>query len=201
MVSISNRPLLFRFLYFGSLILLGALIGAGSALWAVKLHRLPRIQLGAWSFDPTKRMKRDNIYSNAAATRYGILAAAPTEALYIKALVDDNGQRLKGDVDYVIQGKALPTRWWSLNVYGEEGYLIENSINRTGYHSEDVHWEPDATFTIFVGPTPKGGNWIQTNNEKTVEFYLRLYQPETALLNGIDSIKYPSIRAVEVANE
>jgi hypothetical protein len=183
------------------MIMVGILLGVGSALWAVKLHRLPRAQMGAWSFDPTKRMKRDSIYSNAAATRYGILAAAPTEALYLSAKVDDNGQSLRGDVDYVIQGTALPTRWWSLNVYGEEGFLIENSINRTGYHSEDVQWEPDNTFTIYVGPTPKEGNWIQTNHEKSVDFYLRLYQPEASLLKQITSIKYPSIRAVEVASE
>jgi len=66
-------------------------------------------------------------------------------------------------------------RFWTLTLYNTDGELVANSINRSGFTSQEIVRHADGAFEIVVAPRARGGNWLPTGGVERYILLLRLY--------------------------
>lgn len=133
----------------------------------------------------------DYITRASAAWQY-LYVNTPQEAIYYTCNVDGNGQKLNASTqNYTLtfQSGGLPNAryFWSITMYDEEGFLIENEINRYLIKSLDqLVANPDGSITLTIQkakPTENIENWLPAPDGV---FYLvcRNYGPDEATINN-----------------
>ncbi len=114
-------------------------------------------------------------YTRAMLARSGRIPMASAEAIYFRATTDSAGDGLSGKCTYLIHGKALDTRWWTLTLTDENDHLIPNPANRYAFNSVHVLRASDASFNIQLAPSARSGNWIPSGDRRKLTLTLRLY--------------------------
>jgi len=162
--------------------------------------------VNGWSMLPNLKEYFGTTYLDRAAIawRY-IYANNPEEAVYATVWIDEQGQVLDASKHrYVIQfpkGHTPPVdAFWSITMYGTDGYMIENPIKRysIGYRTKSLKREVDGSLTIHVQNESPGSdkesNWLPTPKG---QFYLvlRMYLPKWEVINGRYEI--PPVKQVE----
>lgn len=184
-----------RSLHYLGGVVVGALLGLGSALWAAGLWPATStmafgdIDVGGWRSDFAIGSNAADPYTRARVARHGLLALAKTEAVYFTRTVDDEGLPLREACRYRIGGGPLPARWWSVTLYNADSMLPDNTDNAMSINAEQAgpgRWaatiqprKPD-----LIAPTRPAaiGGWISSRNAGTFDLTLRLYVPDPALL-------------------
>ena len=121
----------------------------------------------------------------------GLGALTPAEAAYPNTMKDSSGDPLNGRNRYRIHyaaGKTPPVdAFWSLTMYDEHGFLIENPINRYAIGDRDpLKFNTDGSLDILIQHEPPGQgeqNWLPAPAE-AFAVTLRLYLPKDDFLNG-----------------
>jgi hypothetical protein len=139
-----------------------------------------------------------NYNFRAAVAKVGLGALPPVEAIYASALVDSKEQTLSGVNQYIIHfpaGKMPPVEaFWSITMYDEDGFLVENVINRYLVGDRDpLKYNEDGSLDIVIQYTPpkkNTENWLPTP-KGMFALTMRLYLPQKNILDG--SWKLPSI--------
>ncbi len=181
-----------QLLCYGSIVAAGCLLGVGSAWWAVRRLRAP-VRNGPWGYNPRLGSPAANAYSRAHAARYAPLALDKSEAIYLIARVDDDGDRLRCDRTYRIEGRDLPARWWSITCYDQTDYLVPNPLDRYSYNMTNVSRDAEGSYRIYLSRSEKPGDWLPIGDGKTFTVVLRLYNPETSVRQHVDSMRLPRI--------
>jgi hypothetical protein len=136
----------------------------------------------------------------ASVNQYGPATHIAQEALYFSAKPE--GQPLSGANKYVLKFSAggLPPvdAFWSLTLYGDNFFLVENPINRysIGDRTAGLVYGADGSLEIQVqnqSPERGNSNWLPAP-VGPYSLVLRTYQPRPALFNG--SYKLPPLRQV-----
>lgn len=179
--------------YWGSILLTAFLLGIASAVWATRQFFSSPLKNGPWFYDPLIGSTAANPYLRATIARVGLLALNQFEALYLIAQQDSEGNPLRGDASYRIEGQILPARWWSITAYGPDCFLIPNNLDRYSYNVSNLQWNPDGSYVIYVSPQPKEGNWIPVDRVKNFDLTLRLYNPAPFILESFSSLLLPQI--------
>lgn len=131
--------------------------------------------------------------ARAGVAMIGLGANLRIDALYMNASADGAGQPLDGGKHYRLRfaaGQAPPIHgFWSVTLYDEQGYLIENPAQRYAVKSGDpLTAEPDGSLVIDLQPDDPGAarraNWLPTPAGQRFELSLRAYWPDEALLQG-----------------
>ena len=175
-------------------IVLGTAIGIGSAPVATKIvYNIGTVKNGPWRTNPTAGSRQANIYMRAAVAFSALFAFNQSETIYYSAMGDDSGQRFSGDNVYRIEGKAPEARWWSITAYGADNFLIPNEQNRYSYSGNNVTYDQNGKFTIYVSKTRKPGNWLPLGDRKKFTLTLRLYNPGEAILKSPATVELPHI--------
>jgi len=136
--------------------------------------------------------------------RIGLGANTKEEALYMSANKDNNGTQLMSNRNYTvtIHAEMHVQEFWSLTVYGDNHYLCENRAGKYAVSSfHDLLRNADGTITIYLGQSEMKptSNWLPSSlKEETISLTLRCYNPNTKMLNNIDSINLPIIKPVEL---
>lgn len=151
-------------------------------------------QNGPWKYNALVGGVAANPYIRAMIAITGLLALNQTEAIYLLAQKDSEGNPLRADHTYRVEGEALDSRWWSLTAYGPDGFLIPNDQDRYSYNSVNVIWLENSRFMIHLSRSPQQGNWIPLGNVKSFDLLLRLYNPNPALAESILTARLPKIR-------
>ena len=129
----------------------------------------------------------------AAIAKFGLGANTAEESLYFSAEKDINGQLLRGDQDYKLSftveqlPPVSPQGFWSVTLYDQDGFLVENVIDRysIGNRTEGLKYNADGSLDIFIqNQAPLGfeSNWLPTPSG-AFNLTLRAYLPQEALLN------------------
>lgn len=121
----------------------------------------------------------------------GLGALPPEEAAYPNAAKDGEGQPLSGKHAYRIHfdaGKTPPVdAFWSLTVYDEKGFLIENPIDRYTIGDRDaLTFSSDGSLDILIQhERPEGNisNWLPAPADDFA-VTMRLYLPKPDFLDG-----------------
>jgi hypothetical protein len=182
-----------RLLYFGSAVLAAILLGAGSAWLAVGTGMFGGIQIGAWRHYPFYGSASANPYVRAKTQLAGPLALDRSEAIYFIADRDDQGDVLRPQHTYRIEGRDFDARWWSITAYGADHHLIANPRDRYSYNSSNVTRNTSGSYTIYLSSREQAGNWIPTGNGKRFELFLRLYNPAPTVLDDINNVELPRV--------
>ncbi len=171
-----RRPVLTWMLAIGA----GILLGVTSAVVALMIApRLGMVERGGWVGHPEAGSAQASPYARALIARIGLLAMSREEAVYLDRTKDDDGQRLRGDCRYTLQGRTPPARWWSITLYSEDNYLARNGQNAPSIDATTITTGPDGEWRAEVGPSRPTDNrpWIASGGAEHFTLTLRLYQP------------------------
>jgi hypothetical protein len=121
----------------------------------------------------------------------GLGALTPEEAAYPNAGKDRDGRPLSGDHRYRIHFEPEQTppvdAFWSLTMYDERGFLIDNPIRRYTIGDRDpLTFNPDGSLDILVQHQQPAGslsNWLPAP-AGPFQVTMRLYLPGPDFLNG-----------------
>ncbi len=127
----------------------------------------------------------------AAVALFGLGANVIEDAVYPVAEADAEGVAFSGEHRYVMHFAAdeLPPvqAFWSLTLYDERGYLVENPIDRYAIGDRDpLTFKDDGSLDLLIQrEVPEGGtsNWLPAP-DGLFGLVLRLYWPGQAILEG-----------------
>jgi hypothetical protein len=130
--------------------------------------------------------------ARAAVARLGLGALPPEEATYFSCCQSDAARSLSGEHAYTLHFSAaeLPPvhAFWSLTLYGEDGYFVSNAIHRFAIGDRDaLKFNSDGSLDLFVQQdapgADHGSNWLPAPNGK-FNLSLRLYWPSEDVVRG-----------------
>lgn len=154
----------------------------------------------------------DTDYAKRALIAYaGLGASLDEDIIYPTALVDGDGEMLKGENRYVLHftKEELPPvkAFWSLTVYGEDGYVTKNSIKRYSLGSRsNLRYNSDGSLDIYIQNSTPGknqeSNWLPVPRGE-FSITARLYWPKPEAVKTwhmppiLKSTARPNISAAE----
>ncbi|WP_417518209.1 DUF1214 domain-containing protein [Minwuia sp.] len=175
-----------RFYLVLSGILVGGILGVGSALFAVKTvsdTESPRI--GAWQALADPQAAEPNFWLRTAWALSGQFTLRGDTPVHYTAIADDAGDRLKANCTYHLNGPAIGADWWSLAVYGKDHAPVTTAAGRWSVTADDARPDSPARVQIQIGGSDPGGLWIPTGDgEGTISMTLRVYAPDALLGDG-----------------
>ena len=129
----------------------------------------------------------------AVIAHIGFGANEPVDAVYPNTSKDVDGKELHSSKNYVVhfnEDELSPVKaFWSLTLYDEDGFLIDNPLSRYALGSaNDLLFNDDGSLDIYVQPRSPGkdksSNWLPSAIDAPFALTLRLYWPEDEVLNG-----------------
>jgi hypothetical protein len=180
------------------LVLLVVVLATGSVWLGLRVvYQETSHHYGPWVSNRATGVTTANPWLKAHVALKGLMALNPSEAVYFTATRDDQGRVLRSANRYEIIGKPLPSKWWSLTVYGSDLFLIPNSSGRYSVSSMDTNLDDDGRFTVLLSTDSSGENWLPTGEGQSLTLTLRYYRPSFGGLDNIDADQLPAIRKVE----
>jgi hypothetical protein len=135
----------------------------------------------------------DNYLGRAVVARILLGANIPEETVYPLGLTDSRGRPLRGRHRYTLRferGQRPPVgAFWSLTMYGDDGYLYENPLGRyaIGDRTTGLRRGRDGSLTLVIQHRQPAGaarsNWLPAPAGR-FRLALRLYEPRRSVLSG-----------------
>lgn len=177
-------------------VVLGAVVGIGSALWMAGLTSFTppisfqNVVVDGWHSDWTIGSEAADPYTRARVARHGLLALTKEEAVYFVRPTDDAGQPLRDSCNYLMSGGDFPAEWWSITLYDRDSRLPMNGGRAMSIDATRVEDRNDWSVTVSVDG-PFSGNWISSRNAGQFDLMLRLYRPSAALVEDPGAVLVP----------
>jgi DNA sulfur modification protein DndE len=139
--------------------------------------------LGSYETDYHKR---------AIVAHQGLGANLDADAIYPNASIDGNGEKLTGTKNYILHfsKEEVPTvkGFWSLTVYGKDGFLVSNPLNRFALGSNSkLKYNADGSLDVYLQNDSPGKqletNWLPTPTED-FDVTARMYWPQANILDN-----------------
>jgi hypothetical protein len=178
-----------------AVLVVGLVLGVGSAVGV--LH-LPTgglgIKNGAWGTNLDVGSQNAGMYLRAYVARVGLFALNKTETVYYTAETDDDGEPLRSSCDYRIEGKDIPTRWWSITLYGEDHFLVPNDRGFYSFNMSNIVREANGSYEVSVSATAKPGTWLPSGDkDQAISLSLRCYNPEPIMYEQPGKVALPKV--------
>ncbi len=128
----------------------------------------------------------------AAVALFGLGANLPQDAIYPSSVADADGNPYNGSNKYIIhfdKGQTPPVKgFWSITMYDEDGYFVENPINRYAIGDRNnLRKNADGSTDLYIQNQSPGkdkeSNWLPAPAGK-FNLLLRLYWPDASILEG-----------------
>ena len=130
----------------------------------------------------------------------GLGANTVDVAIYPKTTVDETGAALTGEKKYTLHFETLPPTleggFWSVTAYGEDDFLIDNSIDRYCINDRsDFKLNADGTLDIILSKdAPEdASNWLPVSDGE-FHLFMRIYVPD---MTALETWQAPVIRVQE----
>ena len=185
-----------QFLKFLAVPIVAAVLGAGSfAVLIAVPYGNTVVNNGPWQADLAVGSVQTGIYARSRTALMGLFALRTSEAVYFIARADSGGRPLESRCDYRIEGRDLPSRWWSVTALGWNFYLIPNEANRYSFNSANVKRDPGGSYVIRLSSKKQEGNWLPSGSQKQgrINLNLRLYLPDEGVLKNPGAVVLPRI--------
>jgi hypothetical protein len=195
--SVAEEGFMIRNLFTAiGVVVVATALAAGSVWW--KVERAPLdgvVHIGPWQTNPAAGSVDAGLYVRARIARDGLFALNRAEAIYFMAARDDDNRPLRARCVYLIEGRTVAARWWSITAYADDHFLIPNAANRFSFNMGNLKLGPDGAFRVIAAPTAQAGDWLPTG-EGSGGFNLlfRLYNPAPAIAADPSIAALPSIK-------
>jgi len=169
--------------------------GAASVWFALQAREgVGAVTVGNWTAYPDSGTPDSDPYSRARIAREGILALGRAEGLAFVAQRDSNGDALRRDCRYTIEGTVPPARFWTLYAADEVNAAIATGTRRANaLNSFQVLHQPDSSLAISVSGRPSPGNWLRVTGTGPMTFVLTLYDTPIASSTGVSDVELPQV--------
>lgn len=156
---------------------------------------IPPMNVGAYGIEYGVR---------AVVAMAGLGANLPADAVYPNAQFDADGRPLDGSKRYVLHfaPRATPPvkAFWSITAYDEDGYLIENELDRYALGDRDpLKFNADGSLDLYIQAQAPAealrANWLPISAHGPARITARLYWPEQPILDGAWTM--PGLRRVD----
>jgi len=177
-----------------------AVILALASVW-LTLFRAPSsaqgVTVGPWQTSLVTGSVDADIYTRARVAIGGLFALNRSETIYFSALRDDDRKPLRARCSYVVEGRPVAARWWSITAYADDHFLIPNAANRFSYNMGNLKLGPDGSFKVMVSPTEQPGHWLPTGDGSGgFNLLFRLYNPSPEVAADPGTAQLPSIKPI-----
>jgi len=183
-----------------ALIILSIVLGSAVGVYNIKSGKSDSQRIiGNWqTVDKDKDLNTADLLTIAQVAVYGPYALTKKEVIYVSTSTDSEGNALDPKADYIISGKKLNAKYWSITAYDENGFLIKNPIDKYSYNLETVKYEADSTsYKINLSGSEKKENWLPTKDAQKITLVIRLYLPSDELRNNLTVETLPTIQKVK----
>jgi hypothetical protein len=160
----------------------GLAVGLGTA-WALTSGGLGDggIRNGPWTTSLGYGTKATDPLTRAMVARSGLLALPATETVYWLAKTDAAGAPLDGNCRYSLSGQPLDARWWSVTVYDDKGYLVDNTARVWSVNGANVALDAMGEWRVTIAPDkPQDAAWLPGIKGQRFQLTLRMYNPGKA---------------------
>lgn len=192
-------PSMRSLVYFIATFVIALILGIGSA-WYMIEHGSPltTTKAGPWEGWLSAGNPHADYYTRAHVARSGRLPLTSTVARYFVARTDNNGHALSADCAYLITGRPLNARWWSIALYDEYGSLIANPSGRYSFNSEEMLRHADGSYRVNLARNARPENWLPTGAaDQHLTLMLRIYGPRDTDATGIGLIPSDRLPKIE----
>lgn len=172
--------------------------GAASVWWTLeKATFIGSLSSGPWVAFPAAGTPDADPYSQARHIRTGSLALGPSEGIMLSARQDSNGNPLRRECTYAIQGSIPPAGFWTMYAADPNGKLLPNiGQRRTALHSQMILFEERNQLTINVSAHPLPNNWLSITGSGPMQIVLTLFDTPLAAGSQLTELVLPSIKRV-----
>jgi hypothetical protein len=185
----------------GGAIVVGLVIGAGSALWILNNGQLlGNFEKDYWFGNDRAGSSAADPYTRGIVAAIGLLALNKSETIYFHRYKDEKGDQLREDCTYEVRGAVLPTRWWSMTVYASDHFLPVNGQRAFSVDASQIVAGDDGAWTVRIAPERADAtNWISNKAAGAFSLALRMYNPGEGARDNPASIPFPTIATVSCA--
>ncbi len=178
-----------RFLFhLGLLIGTALLVGFSLSYVALEQGRLfGTYRQGAWLAWPNVGSPRPDPYSLAYGARSGALQLARAEGIRFVAVTDSDGQPLKRNCAYRVDGTMPASAFWTLVATDMSGTLINRETTPPAMHSQRLSRAEDGSVLIRVSSRLAPGNWLEITGTGRFRLVLTLY--DSTVFSGLGSLE------------
>ena len=143
------------------------------------------------------------MYTRVNVSQFGTFALAKPEAAYFHAFADISDEELNSNCLYKVTGEDIDARWWALTVYDKNGFLIENTEKNYSFNSENINFNLDGGFEIYLTNNNQAiqdvasSNWLRSPLSGNFSVSLRIYLPGEEFFSNLRRINLPIIEKIE----
>ena len=169
--------------------------GAASVWYALQSQEgVGAVTIGGWTAYPDIGTPESDPYSKARVAREGMLALGRAEGLAFLAQRDSNGDALRRECRYTIEGAVPTARFWTLYAADEGMTAIDSgTLRANALHSLGVLRRADNSLSISVSARPSPGNWLEVPGSGRMFFVLTLYDTPVASSTGVAGFELPQV--------
>lgn len=181
---------------------IGIGVGAVTAWFSIqRSHGIGAINIGVWTAWPFAGGSEADPYTVARVISDSAVPLGAAEGLAFETQHDDDGEPLRLECAYRLEGTTPPARLWTLTPYRLDNRPIE-SLGEMPVHasSHGLLWFPDGTFHLTVGGPPAPGNWIAARGEGRYRLVMRLYDTPITSSSGLVDPVMPRVIALGCAS-
>lgn len=171
-------------------------LGVASAwLWLTRVG-MSGVDAGIWRTNLLAGSREADAYTRARISLGAVLALDRSETLYYTTEHDDDGNTLRAECRYRIDGTPPPARWWSITAYAADNFLFANAERRYSVSGENAPLDNQGRFMTLVGPNAADTDrfWIPTAGTGGMRLTLRLYGAGEPLQRDPGALAAPSVK-------
>ncbi|WP_320836796.1 DUF1214 domain-containing protein [Zhongshania sp.] len=160
------------------------------------------VQNGNWVTNVSTGSTDAGIMLKATIAIGGLLASTRENSMYYR-LNSVDGQALRLNCRYRVDGNDYDADWWSITAYGWDNFLIPNPQKRYSFNNENILRSPDGSWVIYVAAEEQAANWLpvgpsgapswRKRSGHDFDLLLRLYTPGKAYLERPHSAPLPRV--------
>jgi hypothetical protein len=170
-----------RILAWGAAVIAGIVLGAVSA-WATLAVGRDNFseRYGAWTHNRAAGSTAAGPYTRAIIAKEGLLALSAREALYFNLAEDQDGRPLTESCIYELSGREPEARWWSVTLYADDGFLVQNNDLAYSIDASRVRSGPGGVWRARIAPVRgDAAYWLSSRGaRRDFSLTLRVYNPQ-----------------------
>ncbi|WP_273759622.1 DUF1214 domain-containing protein [Bartonella sp. ML70XJBT.G] len=156
-----------------------------------------RFTIGEWSAYPDMGTSNTDPYARARAAKRGDISMGHTEGLVFQIWKDNSGRPLHPYCHYLLKGDIPDARLFTLYTADKslKPYTSSKNIPFKLY-TNNIIYESDGSFSIYISPTPQTGNWLATVGQKEFGLILTLYDTPIISATPLQKLTMPSVEQI-----